>query len=216
MQLLGRRELAGVALLGGVIVASLLFSPDRALSALAGLGDRPLAFALLLVAVWAVRPFVGWPTMGVSAAVGFVLGPAIGFPVAMVGVVATSLPPFYLAGWFADDGLLAELGEHGRAYFRTAGDVRGVAAARLAPIPADAISCAAGLSGVGIGAYAAGTLLGELPWTVAALVIGGSARTLTTDGLGSIGLPLVVATTIAAGLLLAGPAYRLLAADEPT
>lgn len=214
MRLLGRRELAFATLVAFVVAASVLFSPDRALAALADLGDRPAQFALLLVAVWFVRPFVGWPTVGVSAVAGFVLGPAVGFPVAMVGVLVTSIPPYYAASWFADDGLLAEIGSYGRSYFRTAGDVRGVAAARLAPIPADAISCAAGLAGVGPSAYAAGTLVGELPWTVAAVVVGGSARTLTTDGLGAIGLPLVVATTAAAFVLLAGPVYRVLVDEQ--
>jgi uncharacterized membrane protein YdjX (TVP38/TMEM64 family) len=220
-----RREVAGVAVLAAVVAASLATSPTAALAALAALGDRPLLFAALLVGTWVARPFLGWPTVAVSTAVGYVLGPLWGFPVAMLGVVVTSAPPFLAAGWFADcegtdepagdgnrsaDGLLASLGDHGRAYFRTTGDVRGVAAARLAPVPADAVSCAAGLSGVRPSAYALGTVVGELPWTVAAVVVGGSARRLTTTGLGEVGLPLLVATTVAAAVLLAGPAYRTL------
>lgn len=210
-----RRELGGLAALAAVVAAGLATSPTAALRALARLGGQPVAFAGLLVAVWAVRPFLAWPTVAVSAAVGYVLGAGWGLPVAMVGVVATSAPPFVAAGWFADripgsgdPGALASLGEHGRAYFRTTGDVRGVAAARLAPVPADAVSCAAGLSGVRPGAYVVGTLVGELPWTVAAVVVGGSARRVATAGVGEVGLPLVVATTLAAAALLAGPAYR--------
>lgn len=206
-----RRHLAGLAVVAVVVAASLLTSPTAALRALTALADRPLLFAGLLVGVWAVRPFLGWPTVAVSTATGYALGVAVGLPVAMVGVVATSVPPFVATGRFADgggDGLLASLGDYGRSYFRTAGDVRGVAAARLAPVPADAVSCAAGLSGVRPTAYAAGTLLGELPWTVAAVVVGASARRVTTAGLDGLGLPLLVGTTLAAVLLLAGPAYR--------
>lgn len=207
----GRREFAAGALLGAVLAASALTSPTAALRWLAGLEHRPLLFGTLLVAVWVVRPFVGWPTVAVSMVAGYVLGPVWGLPVAMVGVVATSVPPFVAADRFVDgsrDGLLASLGEHGRAYFRTAGDVRGVVAARLAPVPADAVSCAAGLSGVRPGAYALGTLVGELPWTVAAVAVGGSARRLTMGSLDGVGLPLLVGTTLAAAVLLAGPAYR--------
>lgn len=243
----GRREAAGLAVLAAVVAASLLTDPRAALAGLAGLADRPVAFAALLVAVWAVRPFLGWPTVAVSTAVGYVLGPVAGFPVAMVGVLATSVPPFFAAGWFAGgdpgfagvdaepadagsgsgdadpsspdpgarrtpsgDGALSALGERGRAYFRTVGGVRGVAAARLAPVPADAVSCAAGLAGVRPRAYAAGTLVGELPWTAAAVVVGGSARRLATADPGEVGLPLLVGTTLAAAVLLAGPATRAL------
>lgn len=208
----GRRAAAGLAVLAAVVAASLLTSPRATLGALAALGDRPVLFAGLLVAVWTVRPFLGWPTIAVSTAVGYVLGPVAGLPVAMVGVVATSVPPFVAAGRFAEGGLLAPVVERGRAYFETTGDVRGVAAARLVPVPADAVSCAAGLAGVDPRSYAVGTLLGELPWTVAAVVVGGSARRLATAGLGSLGPPLLVGTTLAAAVLLAGPAYR--AVDE--
>jgi uncharacterized membrane protein YdjX (TVP38/TMEM64 family) len=211
----GRRELAGVVVLAAVVAASLATSPAATLRFLADLGDRPLQFAALLVAVWAVRPLLGWPTVAVSTAVGYVLGPVAGLPVALIGAVATSAPPFAAARWFAAEGVLARIGDHGRAYFRTTGDVRGVAAARLAPIPADAVSCAAGLAGVRPAAYAAGTLVGELPWTVAAVVVGGSARRLTTAGLGGVGLPLLVGTALAAAALLAGPAYRMAAGTTP-
>jgi len=83
-----------------------------------------------------------------------------------------------------------------------------VVAARLAPIPADAVSCAAGLSAVPPRSFALGVLVGELPWTVAAVVVGNSLSTITARGLGGVGLPLAVATTAAAVLLLAGPAYE--------
>jgi uncharacterized membrane protein YdjX (TVP38/TMEM64 family) len=69
---------------------------------------------------------------------------------------------------------------------------------------------AAGLSGLPLWAYAAGTLVGELPWTVAAVVLGGSARTVAEAGLSGLGVPLLVATALSALALLAGPLYRAL------
>jgi len=205
------REVAGLALLAAVAVGAALTSPDRVLVALVGLGDRPVAFAGLLLAVYVVRPFVAWPTMAVSAGVGVVLGPVVGLPVALAGAVVTSLPAFYLGEWFGGtEGATGRLAAGGRTYFGATGAVRGVTAARLAPIPADAVSVAAGLSGVPLWAYAAGTLVGELPWTVAAVVVGGSARTVATAGLSGLTAPLLVATTLAALVLLAGPLYRAL------
>lgn len=208
---LGRRELAGLALVALVVAAGLTTSPEPALAALAALADRPLAFAAALLVVYAVRPALGWPTAAVSAAVGYALGPRLGLPVALAGTVVTSLGPFYAARWFrTGEGLVARLRAGGCAYFRTAGDVRGVAAARLAPVPADPVSVAAGLSGVPLRAYAAGTLVGELPWTAAAVVLGDSARTLANAGLSGLNLPLLAATTLAAAVLVAGPLYRVL------
>lgn len=211
----GRREVTGLGLLAAVALAGMATSPDRVLAALGGLSDRPVLFGTLLLTVYLARPFVAWPTMAVSAGVGVVLGPVAGLPVALVGAVVTSLPGFYFGEWFrSGEGLVGRLEGGGRAYFRTAGGVRGVAAARLAPVPADAVSVTAGLSGVSLRAYAAGTLVGELPWTVAAVVVGGSARTVATAGLPGLTTPLLVATTLAALVLLAGPLYGVLDGEQ--
>jgi uncharacterized membrane protein YdjX (TVP38/TMEM64 family) len=208
-----RREVAGLAVLAAVALAGLATSPDRAVAALVTLGDRPAAFVAVLLVVYLVRPFLAWPTMAVSMAVGVALGPVVGLPVALVGAVVTSLPAFYLGGWFrGTGGATGRLESGGRRYFGRTGRVRGVTAARLAPVPADVVSAAAGLSEVPLWAYAAGTLAGELPWTVAAVVVGGSARTVATEGLAGLTTPLLVGTTLAALLLLAGPLYRAVGA----
>lgn len=105
--------------------------------------------------------------------------------------------------------------EAGERYFEAAGDLRGTVAARLAPLPCDATTCAAAACGVNARTLVAGTLVGELPWTVAAVLVGASAGRIA-GGLGSVGLPLAVASGIGAALLLAGPTYRYLAECAPT
>lgn len=104
--------------------------------------------------------------------------------------------------------------EHARdvatSYYRTAGPIRGVTASRLAPIPSDVATCAAAACGVRLRHLLVGTAIGELPWTIAAVVVGASAATITTEGVGDLGLVLTVACIAAAALLLAGPLYRLL------
>lgn len=209
MSRLGRRELLGLALFVVVAVVALATSPDRALTLLAEFEDRPAQFVLLLCVVYLVRPLFAWPVVAVSTVVGFVLGPVLGLFVATVGVALTSLPPYLAACWFGTDtSLTARLSSHGQAYFQTMGDVRGMIAARFAPIPADATSAAAGLSGISIGPFLVGTVVGEFPWTVAAVLVGASARELNVGGLSGVSLPLVIATTLAGIALLAGPVYR--------
>lgn len=215
-----RRLVAGavVALVAVVAVAA---SPGPVLDRLTALAADPLPFALAVAGLYLVRPLFAWPTALCSVAVGYGLGLA-GLPLAMAGVVATAVVPFYATRWaVAGDGeaegiprfLAAPAGrarELGERFFAATGEVRGVTAAKLSPIPADVATCAAAASGVSLPAFVAGTLLGELPWTVAAVLVGASAGTIATDGLGAVSLKLGVAAGLGAALLLAGPAYRLL------
>ncbi|WP_267640332.1 TVP38/TMEM64 family protein [Haloarchaeobius amylolyticus] len=217
---LSPRALAGAALVALVVAASLLTSPDAVLVHVEALAADPLLFGAALVVLYSVRPLVAWPTTLVAVVVGYGYGVALGVPIGLAGAVYTSMPPFFAARWVDDGGpipVLDRLSAVGRfrtsaeRYFDTAGGVRGVTAARLAPIPADAVTCTASVSGVRLRHFVAGTLVGELPWTVAAVVVGSSANTLTTHGLGAIGLPLAVAMVVSAAVLLAGPAYETFA-----
>lgn len=209
----GRRATLGALVVAVVVVASLLTSPESALAWAAAVAADPLAFAAVLTVLYLVRPLVAWPATLLAVVVGYGYGVPLGVPVALVAVVGTSLLPFYATRWLdrepdARTGTGGRLRGHVVAYFDAAGDVRGVTAARLVPIPADVVSCTAAVSGVSTAAFVAGTVLGELPWTVAAVLVGSSAKELSTGGLGSVGLPLGVVTVLAAAALLAGPAYR--------
>ncbi|MFC4542196.1 TVP38/TMEM64 family protein [Halosolutus amylolyticus] len=94
-------------------------------------------------------------------------------------------------------------------YYGVAGPLRGVVASRLAPIPSDVATATAAVSDVRLRHLVVGTAIGELPWTVAAVVVGASAATVTTAGLGDVGIRLTVGCAIAAGVLLTGPVYRV-------
>jgi len=208
-----RRSLAGVGLLAVVVAVALTLSPDAAIGAVDAAADEPATFLAVAVALYLVRPLALWPPTLVAVVVGYGLGIAAGVPVALAGAVLTSVPTYAAARWVSagnDCAPVERLAGVGGGYFGSAGDLRGVVAARLAPIPADAVSCAAGLSAVPLRAFAIGVLVGELPWTVVAVVVGSSLSTITARGLGGVGMPLAAATTIAAALLLAGPAYERL------
>jgi uncharacterized membrane protein YdjX (TVP38/TMEM64 family) len=203
-----RRQLVGFAVASGVVLAlALLFSPAMVLGGLLALSGEPLVFGLALSVVYLVRPLFVWPISAVSVLVGYVYGPVVGFPVAFVGAVLTCLPPFLVARRAGTDaGLFGALGRSGDRLVARTGERRGVVAARLAPLPADVISYAAGLSGVSVVGFLSRTLVGEIPWVTAAVLAGSSMRQLSFGA--EPGLPLLVGAASLFVLLLAGPAYR--------
>lgn len=214
-----RRFSLVVVALGAVVAATLLVSPSRTVGALESLSADPTAFGLALVCLYLVRPVLAWPTTPLSAVVGYGFGVALGVPIALGGIVLTVTPVFVAARWVAGGAgswsrvpfgrAFARTNRAVRGYFEVAGPTRGVVAARLAPIPSDVTTCAAAASGVRLGPFLLGTAVGELPWTIAAVVVGASAATVASDGLGDLGLTLALACSGAAVLVLARPAYRL-------
>lgn len=219
------RVIAGGVTASVIVVAGLVVSPSTAFGTLESVAADPYRFGLLVTGLYLVRPALAWPTTPLALVVGYGYGVALGVPVALAGVVVTVLPIFLAVKWLVagdagrnrdgpdeTDGrtILEGTSDVVARYYETAGPVRGVTASRLAPIPSDVSTSAAAVSGVRLPHFVAGTVLGEIPWTVAAVVVGASASTITTGGLGEIGLALSVACTLAAVALLARPAYRFL------
>lgn len=195
------------AVLGSLVALGLLLSPATVIERLSGLLFSPW-FPAVLVGLYLLRPALAWPITAISALVGYRYGLVIGLPVALAGVVLTSIPAYAAARYVrSDHGWIGRLTAGSERYFATVGDLRGMIAARLAPTPAEPTSAAAGIAGVPVVAFVLGTLVGELPWTVAALLAGESLRRVSPSG--PIVDPwLVVAGLLGATLLLAGPAYR--------
>lgn len=208
-QLLGGLTLAVLGLVGVVVL-----SPPRVLRAVAELGERPLFFLGGLVIVYGVRSLVLWPISALSILVGFVLGVEVGVPVALAGAVYTCLPPYALARYAPGGaGPLGRISRLGQRVTDSTGDLRGLVAARLLPLPADPVSYAAGLSGISLPAYVLGTALGEVLWVVAAVTAGASMRTFTVEGTGN-SLVLIAGAAGLGVLLLAGPVYRRVSGTE--
>lgn len=203
-----RRGLVGAGLVGGIAVAATVaLSPATVLGRLTDLAAQPVVFAAALVAVYLCRPLVFWPISAISLLVGFVYGPTVGIPVALVGAVVTCVPPFALARYARGSGVPGSLCSRAERLVDVTGGVRGIAAGHLAPLPVDPISYAAGLSNVSPREFVLGTALGEIPWVVAAVLAGSSMRSLTVGG-ADASLSLVVGAAALAVLVLAGPAYR--------
>jgi uncharacterized membrane protein YdjX (TVP38/TMEM64 family) len=204
-----RRQLVGVAgLLGFAGGVALLFSPTAVVAKLESLAARPLLFALVLVGLYLVRPFLLWPVSSVAIALGYLYGPAIAIPLALAGAALTGLPPFLLGRYARTDlGLFGYIGTTGGRLVDTVGETRGVIAARFSPVPGDPISYAAGLSGVSLRSFLAGTVVGEIPWAIVTVFTGASMRTLD-PGEFTASPELAVALGGLAILVLAGPLYN--------
>ena len=215
MEAATKRQLGGIAGVCAIaIVAAVVLSPSGVVHYLETLADRPVLFALALTTVYLVRPFLLWPVSSVGVLLGYVYGPWVAVLLALVGAAVTAVPPF-LIGRYAetDAGLFGTLGSSGAWASQVVGETRSVVAARLSPVPGDAVSYWAGLSGVPPRAFFAGTVVGEIPWAVAAVLAGSSMRTLSVDGV-SVGPVVVLALAVAALLVLAGPAYEHVAPDR--
>lgn len=205
------RQLAGVAVVGAVAGGAALTTGPAALFVHAeAVAARPALLAVALVALYLVRPLLAWPISAVSVLLGYLLGP-VAVPFALAGAVVTTLPAYALARYLGHDaGVLARVGDAGAAVRRATGDLRGVVAVRLAPLPTDPVSYAAGLAGVPLRPYLLGTAIGESPWVVTTVLVGASMGRLTTAGVSAD--PLLLGTTVALAALLAlsRPAYRRL------
>ncbi len=203
------RQLVGIVGLGGVAaVAFFLASPETVIAELEGLASRPALFIIALSALYLIRPFLLWPVSSIALVLGYLYGPELAMVLALVGAALTALPP-YLIGRYAqtDVGLFGELGSSGETVVNTVGAFRGVVAARFSPIPGDPISYAAGLSGVSLRPFLAGTVLGEVPWALVAVFTGASMRTLSLSEF-AVSPELLIALTGIAIIVLAGPIYN--------
>ncbi|GAA0646820.1 TVP38/TMEM64 family protein [Salarchaeum japonicum] len=200
------RRVVLVALAAALVVALALLVPEGVLARVRGVVASPW-FPLILVGLYVVRPFLAWPVSALSVLVGYKYGLVLGVPIALVGAVGTSLIPYYVGDRLPTAGrVLGPVRESGERYFAAAGDTRGVVAARLAPTPAEVVSAGAGIAGVPARAFVAGTLVGELPWTIAAVGIGSSLDSFSPKS--AFDPVLVGACVLIAVLLLAGPLYR--------
>jgi uncharacterized membrane protein YdjX (TVP38/TMEM64 family) len=211
-----KRQVAGMACLGALaLAAALLFSPATVVTELKHLATHPLQFALALLAVYLVRPFLLWPVSSIALVLGYVYDPLVALPIALVGAAVSGLPPFLVARYARSDvGPFGSVAETGRQLTDAVGETRGVVVARLSPIPGDPISYASGLTNVSLGAFLLGTIVGEVPWALVTVFAGSSMRTLSVTGF-TLSPAVVVAIAGLGVIVLAGPLYNHLRDPRP-
>ncbi|MFB6200717.1 MAG: TVP38/TMEM64 family protein [Halorhabdus sp.] len=208
MRAVRRQAVAITGVLTVAAVAMFVSSPAAVIESVERTAGSPVALIGVLAGLYAVRPVLLWPISALSILAGYSLGATVGAPVALVGAVCTSVPPYLLARHAPrETGLFGKVHRRSRSVVGAVGELRGVVAARLLPLPADVISYGAGLSTVSKRAFVVGTLLGEIPWVAAGVLTGSSMRTLSLQG-ATAGLPLLAGMAGFGMLVLAGPAIR--------
>ena len=211
MDRLAKLQLAGTTVFVAALAAvAVVLSPGQLVREAMHLADHPVYLAGVIVTLYLIRPLFAWPTMPLSAFVGFVLGIGYGIPVALMGALVTCLIPYRFAERAGQQGgLFGRLSESGQRIIEVTGETRGVLAARLSPVPADPVSYGAGFAGVSTRAFVVGTFFGEIPWVVVEVIAGASMRSLTLSGVSIEALPQLLALLGSlAVLVLAGPTYR--------
>ena len=190
--------------------AALVVSPSTVMERVDRLAEKPVYFALALVGLALVRPFLAWPTtlLPVAAGYGFEWW---GLPFGLALMVTTSLPPFLFADRL-EGGRFAEVGEE---FIKATGDLRGLVFARFFPAPSDIVSVEAGLTGLSLRTYVLGTAIGETPWATVGVLAGLSLESLAEGGLSASAFDprLVVAVALLGLLVVAEPAYEHFTGD---
>lgn len=201
------KRVIGALVVAALLVAGFVFSPATVIDRARAVLYSPWFPAVLLV-LYLVRPLVAWPITALSVLVGFRYGVVVGVLVALAGAAVSTFVPYAAVRYLdVDGGLLGEAVDESEEFFDATGDLRGLVAARVAPVPAEATSLAAGAAHLRPSTFVVGTVLGEIPWAVAAVLVGHSMHRLSVSNV-TISPWLIVATVVAALALVAGPTVR--------
>jgi len=177
------------------------------MSITAAIGHYPAApLGFLAVHIAASLLFVPRTLLAIVA--GLLFGMGWGIVWAALGSVAGAVAGFLVARYIKSDlfdlrriGLVAGQVEHGG--WRT------VAALRLIPIiPHSLANYALGLTRLPLGAYTLGSLLGQLPMTIAYVDLGAAGERLTVGGASWIEPTVIGLVALALSLLIPAVAHR--------
>lgn len=138
------------------------------------MAETPRAALGVLLVAFAVRPLTLLPSTVLTAFAGFLLGPGLGFVVATVAVVLTSLVPYGTARLLRGRSLRPP-----RDGWRSALARRPFAAvltARLTMLPGDLVNVSAGVLRVPVWPFVLGTAIGGSPGLLVGVLAGASLR----------------------------------------
>jgi uncharacterized membrane protein YdjX (TVP38/TMEM64 family) len=167
------------------------------LAALEGRAFAPLALA----GAFLVRPATLLPVTVLTAFCGFLFGPVLGFVLASVAVVSTSLIPYGVTRLVRGRSVIE--GPSGWRATLARRPFESVLTARLAMVPGDVVNVAAGLLRVPVAAFVAATAIGGAPGLLVGVLAGaGLQGAFRVEG-ASVGWPLVLASAAVLGVSLA-------------
>lgn len=198
-----------IGVFAGLIAAGLFFiSPDLVYSTLVNRSHSVVI--MILLGLYIVRSFIAIPLSVFAIFIGYRFGTAIGFPLAMIGMTISTVPPYLVGSYVTlDVWIFRRFSRYGEEFFNKTGSIRGMISIRLTPVPSDPVSYSAGVSNVSAPVFLLGTFVGELPWIGAQVLIGSSMVSLTSQPKNP-DLRLAILASGVALLLLASPVYRYL------
>jgi uncharacterized membrane protein YdjX (TVP38/TMEM64 family) len=177
------------------------FDADALAHAVTALPAAPLCFILLHI----VASLIFVPRTVLAVAAGAAFGLWMGTLWAVLGSLAGAIAGFLLAR-YVNSGVvdLESMKRFGPILLRAErGGWRAVAALRLVPvIPHSLANYALGLTRLNLGAYALGSLLGQLPMTVACAEFGAAGEHIAAGKAGWIAPTLIGLGALAVSLLL--------------
>lgn len=173
----------------------------------AAIGYHPAA-PLWFLAAHLIASLLLVPRTILAVVAGMLFGVAWGIVWAELGAVAGAAAGFLIARYInsglIDPGQVARLGSIVRRVER--GGWRAVALVRLIPVvPHGVANYGLGLTELGLSAYAFGSLLGQLPMTIAYVGLGAAGERLLLGSSGWIGPTLIGFAALSLSLLI--PAY---------
>jgi uncharacterized membrane protein YdjX (TVP38/TMEM64 family) len=168
--------------------------------------DHPVAPLVLLLA-FVVRPLTLLPVTVLTAFSGFLLGPVLGFAMAAVAVVSTSLIPYTLTRLAR--GRPARTQDPAWGATLAIRPYEAVLAARLAMMPGDLVNVASGLLRVPVASFVVATAVGGSPGLLVGVLAGASLQGRFRIDATGVEWPLVAAS--AAILIVSVVAARSLA-----
>jgi uncharacterized membrane protein YdjX (TVP38/TMEM64 family) len=188
MPLATLRRLGRIALVGVLVLAAAAAWHWRALldpSAIKALIDRSPAAPLLFVAIHVAASLVFIPRTWLALGAGLAFGMGWGVLWAACGSVAGALAGFlvarYLNAGFIDFESRLPIGPLLQRIEQ--GGWRSVAFVRLVPfLPHSLVNYAMGLTGLALAPFAWGSLLGQLPMTIACVEFGAAGQQLMAPG----------------------------------
>lgn len=198
---------AGVIAAVAVVLAVRTIGVPDVRGAVADAGPWAPALFVLLAVTFTVLPV---PRTVFTVAAGVLFGSVTGLALAVVGTTLAAVVAFWLVRLVGGAFVERHAPRRAWAWVRTRLDRNGllaVASLRLIPVvPFAVLNYAAGLSGVRLGPYLLGTVLGILPGTVAVVVLGDAA-------IGGSPHPVLLVVSVLGGLI--GLAGALTAARRP-
>jgi uncharacterized membrane protein YdjX (TVP38/TMEM64 family) len=208
--LIGLRRATRLIVLGLIAIATMaawhwrtVFDPMAIATAIGRYPAAPLGFLAAHIAASLI--FVPRTLLAIVA--GLLFGTGWGIVWAELGSVAGAAAGFLLARYVSSGLIDFQRGTRVRSLLEWVdrGGWRAVALLRLIPImPHSVANYGLGLTALPLGAYAFGSLIGQLPLTIAYVELGAAGERLMTVGTGWIEPTLIGFSTLSLSLLLSG------------